>query len=178
VPVAKKQVPPRRKRRTREHILADLSAHHVEGHVLRCGFSVEWVEHDYGIDLVLFTYDREGECEPGNVFLQLKATDHLKVSADGERIAFRIDRADLLAWLEQTMPVILIVYDGKADLAYWFYVQAYFERQKGFTPAKVREQVTVHVPKANAVNEAAIRRFAEFRERICRQAREVVRHEE
>jgi hypothetical protein len=34
-PVAKKQVP-QRKRRTREHVLADLSAHHGEGHALRC----------------------------------------------------------------------------------------------------------------------------------------------
>lgn len=176
--MAKKHIRPRRKRRTREHVLADLSAHHVEGHVLRCGFSVERVEHDYGIDLILFTYDREGECEPGNVFLQLKATDRLKVAAGGQRIAFRIDRADLLTWLEQTMPVILIVYDGKTDVAYWLYVQAYFEKQTDFVPAKVGEQVTVHVPKANAVNEAAIRRFSQFRERICRQARKVVRHEE
>ena len=31
----------RRKRRTREHIITDLSVHHVEGHVLRCGWVVE-----------------------------------------------------------------------------------------------------------------------------------------
>ncbi len=176
--MVKKQVPPRRKRRTREHILADLSANHVEQHVLRCGFAVERVVHDYGIDLILFTYDKDGECEPGNVFLQLKATDSVKVVAVGLQVAFRIDRADLLNWLEQTMPVILVVYDGKTDLAYWLYVQAHFEKQKAFSPAKVGEQVTVHVPVANAVNQEAIQRFARFRERICRQAREVVRHEE
>jgi len=178
VPVVKKHVPARRKRRTREHILADLSANYVEGHVLRCGFSVERVAHDYGIDLILFTYDREGECEPGNVFLQLKATDRLQLVSGGERIAFRIDRADLLAWLEQTMPVILIIYDGKTDRAYWLYVQAHFEKQPEFSPATVGEQVTVHLPKANTVSQATIRRFANFRERICQQARKVVRHEE
>jgi hypothetical protein len=176
--VAKKQAAPRRKRRTREHILADLSANHVERHALRCGFSVERVEHDYGIDLILFTYDRQGECEPGNVFLQLKATDRLKLVARGEGIALRIDRADLLAWLEETMPVILVIYDGRAEIAYWLYVQAHFEKQTGFDPARAGEQATVHVPAANVLDQAAMRRFARFRERICRQTRKVVRHEE
>ncbi len=176
--MAKKQAPAQRKRRTREHILADLSAHHVEGFALRCGFSVERVEHDYGIDLILFTYNAAGECEPGNVFVQLKATDHLKVAAGGQRIVFRIDRADLLAWLGQTMPVVLVVYDGKADRAYWLYVQAHFEKQPGFDPDRAGEQVAVHLPRGNSLDEAAIRRFAEFRERVCRQAGKVVRHEE
>jgi hypothetical protein len=178
MPVVQNQVPPRRKRRTREHVLADLSAHHVEGHALRCGYSVERVVHDYGLDLVLFTYDRKGECEPGNVFLQLKATDRLKLVSGGQQIAIRIDRADLLAWLEQTMPVILIIFDGKTERAYWFYVQAYFERQTDFDPARLGEQVTLHVPTANVVDQAALRRFASFRARVCGQARKVVRHEE
>src|SRR5207302_7634395 len=51
---------PRRKRRTREHVLADLSVHHIEGHVLRCGWVVERMAHDYGIDLELHTFDRTG----------------------------------------------------------------------------------------------------------------------
>jgi hypothetical protein len=176
--VAKKKLAPRRKRRTREHVLADLSANHVERHALGCGFSVERVEHDYGIDLILFTYDKQGECEPGNVFLQLKATDRLKLIASGERLAQRLDRADLLAWLEETMPVILVVYDGKADVAYWLYVQAHFEKQAGFDPTRVGEQLTVHVQRANVLDQAAMRRFAHFRERICSQTRKVVRHEE
>ncbi len=37
-----------RKRRTREHVIADLCAHHVEGFVLRCGWTVERTRHDYG----------------------------------------------------------------------------------------------------------------------------------
>ena len=38
-------------------MIADLSANHVEKQALLCGFSVERVRHDYGIDLILFTYD-------------------------------------------------------------------------------------------------------------------------
>ncbi len=106
------------------------------------------------------------------------AEDKLKVVAAGRQIAFRLDRADLLSWLAQTMPVILILYDGRTDRAYWLYVQAHFEKQKRFAPARMKPQVTVRIPAANALNPQAIRRFAEFRARICRQAREVVHHEE
>ena len=34
-----------RKRRTREHVLADLSANHVEKQALLCGFAVERLRH-------------------------------------------------------------------------------------------------------------------------------------
>jgi len=69
----------RRKRRTREHVIADLSVHHVEGHVLRCGWVVERMTHDYGIDLELFTFTRDGEQENDAILLQVKATDRLRL---------------------------------------------------------------------------------------------------
>lgn len=43
-----------RTRRTREHIIADLSMNHVERLIFRCGYSAERIEHDYGTDLVIF----------------------------------------------------------------------------------------------------------------------------
>ena len=54
-----------RKRRTREHVIADLSVHHVEGFVLRCGWTVERTRHDYGLDLLMRTYSGSGEIESG-----------------------------------------------------------------------------------------------------------------
>ena len=64
-----------RKRRTREHVIADLSINHVERQALLAGYTVnEWLS-DYGIDLVLSTYTEEGETESGIIFLQVKATD-------------------------------------------------------------------------------------------------------
>src|SRR5262245_34338564 len=65
---------PMRKRRTREHVIADRSVHHVEGFVLRCGWTVERTRHDYGIDLFRETYHVDGEVENGWVSFQLKAT--------------------------------------------------------------------------------------------------------
>jgi len=93
-------------------------------------------------------------------------------------MACRIDRPCLVAWLQQTMPLILIIYDGQTDRAYWLYVQAHFKKQTDFYVTKVGEQVTVHIPKVNEVNLAAMRRFAFYRYRIWQQARQVVHHEE
>ena len=85
-----------RKRRTREHVIADLSVHHVEGFVLRCGWTTERSSHDYGIDLYMETYNADGEVENGRVTFQLKATDSLKRSADGTVIRLRLQWRDLL----------------------------------------------------------------------------------
>ncbi len=60
-----------RKRRTRGHIIADLSANHVEKYVLLCGYSVERVVHDYGVDLLLYTYTEAGEVENETVKIQV-----------------------------------------------------------------------------------------------------------
>jgi hypothetical protein len=46
------------KRRTREHIIADLSVHHVEGPILRVGFTVERFIQDYGLDLRMINVQR------------------------------------------------------------------------------------------------------------------------
>src|ERR1700688_3672373 len=108
-----------RKRRTREHIIADLSVHHVEGPILRVGFTAQRVMHDYGLDLVMTTYNAHGEPEEDYVWFQLKATDHLKRPADESAVVCRIERADLVGWLRQTFPVILVVYDAQRDVACW-----------------------------------------------------------
>src|SRR5438128_4340832 len=119
-------MPVLRKQRTRQHIIADLSVNHVERQALLCGFSVERLVHDYGIDLELFTFNRKGEIQEGKVLLQLKASDRLKLSSGESTFSFRLARSDLVLWLAQPMPVILIVYDARKDVAYWLYVQSHF----------------------------------------------------
>src|SRR5262249_51160666 len=136
-----------RKRRTREHVIADLSVNHVERFVLRCGHTVERRWHDYGFDLRLTTYNERGEFESGDILMQLKATDHLKWTADGSAVLFRIERADLQGWLAETMPVLFIVYDARNDAAFWLYVQAYFGEQKEFDPTHGSQKVTVRIPR-------------------------------
>ena len=101
------------KMRTRAHVLADISVNHVERQVLLCGFSVDRVQHDYGYDLTMATFSDAGEYEPGNVYIQVKATDRLPQLAQGKTIAWSVSRRDLKLWLAETYPVILVVYDGE-----------------------------------------------------------------
>jgi hypothetical protein len=91
-----------RKRRTREHIITDLGVNQVERFVLRCGWTVERTRHDYGVDLLMETYNEAGEVENGRIVFQLKATDHPRQSSDGSALS------------------------ATADRAHWLYVQDYF----------------------------------------------------
>jgi hypothetical protein len=135
---------PLRKRRTREHVIADLGINHVERQALLAGYVVERSLHDYGLDLVLWTFSPEGEVEAGGVSFQVKATEHLKWSRDKRFISFRIQRADLRNWLVHPFPVILAVYDVPNDRAYWFYVQSAFTGVRLFRAALGSESLTIH----------------------------------
>src|SRR5207237_7096577 len=85
----------KRKRRTREHVLADLSANYVEKQALLCGYTAERVRLDYGIDLVVQTFNRRGEVESSRVLFQLKATDRITTLASVDAVSCRIEQADL-----------------------------------------------------------------------------------
>ena len=78
--VSRKRENQGKKRRTRAHIIADLGVNFVERCILLEGHSSEKIQHDYGIDLIMFTYDGVGEIENGHVSIQVKATDHLSVT--------------------------------------------------------------------------------------------------
>jgi hypothetical protein len=163
-----------RKTRTREHVISDLAVHHVEGPILRCGFTAERVLHDYGLDLYMTTYGAEGEAESGWVLFQVKATDHLTRTADGAAVICRIARPDLNRWMSETYPVILVVYDAPADMAYWLYVQAHFAAGRARIGAG--QTVTAYVPVANRLDEDAIRDFAGAKAAIQKQTKGA-RHE-
>jgi hypothetical protein len=168
---------PPSKTRTREHVIADLSINHTERVVLLCGHTLEEFENDYGLDLMMYTYDEGGALEEDLVFFQVKATDVLKVRADGRGVVFRVARADLESWLRQTFPVILVVYDAQADVAYWLYVQAHF-RQPGVSGRKrTGATVTLHVPRENVLNVQAVRRFRDFKAAVRAQVRGVTHGE-
>jgi len=166
-----------RKRRTRIHIIADLSANHVERQALLCGYSVERIVHDYGVDVVLYAYTEQGEIEAETVKIQLKATDTLPVLKDGNTIAFTVARSDLEFWLGEWLPVILIVFDAQEEAAYWEYIQAYFQRVIGFNLALIGETTTIHLNRANRVDANAMRLFARYKEEVLRQRPEVIHYD-
>ena len=85
-------------RRTREHIIADLSIVHAESIILPLGHVAERLANDYGYDLRLITFSATGFLEPDHVLIQVKATDSPKFLADGSTIAFGIERKHLWTW--------------------------------------------------------------------------------
>jgi hypothetical protein len=99
------------KRRTREHVIADLSVNHVERFILLCEWTVERITHDYGLDLDMNSYATAGEPQSGRVYLQVKSTDKLKMQKN-RTLALRLDTRDILAWLHEPMPVMIILYDA------------------------------------------------------------------
>ena len=110
------------------------------------------------------TYNADGEVENGRISFQLKATDSLKRSANGAVIRVRLEWRDLLFWLNELQPVILVLYDAREDKSYWLYVQEYFRRQRWEERAGRATTVTVGVPASNVLDEAAIRLFARYRD--------------
>jgi hypothetical protein len=167
------KMPFERKRRTRAHVIADLSINHFERQALLCGSSVERVIHDYGIDLWIATYSDRGEIENGEIRVQVKATDRLQLGLNGRVALVRIDREDLVYWLEETMPVILVLYDARADVSYWLYVQAYLRSEGAAILKRAGNRVTVHIPTANVVDAKALKTFAEYRNQVLTQIRGV-----
>jgi hypothetical protein len=68
-----------RKQRTRQHVIADLSVHYVEGFILEEGHTAQRFSGDYSYDLVMRTFDGNGYAERGAVYFQLKAAEYLRM---------------------------------------------------------------------------------------------------
>jgi hypothetical protein len=147
-------------------VIADLSINHVERFALRCGYAIDRVQHDYGLDLMMYTYTSRGEVENGFVWLQLKATDHLRWRKDRQAIIIRIERAHALFWMGEDLPVILIVYDGIKEVAYWLHIQGALGRGQIFRSRRTPLTITLHIPAENIVNEEAMRHIARLKAEV------------
>ena len=73
-------------------MIADLSVNYVERFVLLCGHTVEKFSSDYGYDLILCTYSDDGELENGNIYVQLKATDSIRLTGNGQAVSFTLKK--------------------------------------------------------------------------------------
>ncbi len=165
-----------RKRRTRQHIIADLSFNHLEWYVLKCGFTIDPTKHDYGIDANIYTYNDNGEIQDGFIHVQLKASDNFKYLKREPFVSFSIEKAHLDNWLSEPIPVILVLYDPKKHRAYWSYLQRHLKHIEGFSLDKVKNRYSIRVPTKQVINKEAIRKFAEFKNRILNQLNGVIDH--
>jgi hypothetical protein len=166
------------KQRTRQHILANLSVNHVERFAFLCGHSVERFFSDYGLDLIVLTYDRDGNAEQNHFYIQVKATEEIRPLSSTGEIPLRVKKTDLVRWLREAMPVFIILYEAKTERAYWSYVQAYFQRIQKFDLSQIGTTYTMHLKKTDIVDIETMKLFAEYKARITQQIEEVPIHHE
>jgi len=126
---------------------------------------------DYGYDIVVTTFDykgdpsyRSGEVENCSIYIQLKATDTLRVLSDGDTISFPIKRQHAVYWKTETHPVYLVVYSVVDNAAYWLHMQPYLNAAK--IPPESQKEVTVHLSKSNAITLAAIDAFRKTKQEV------------
>jgi len=115
-----------RKQRTHQHVIADLGFNYTERQVLKAGFILNRLFPDYGYDGSMVTFDINGELEPGNVFIQVKATDKIKLSKKHNAIEFSLSKKDLETWILEPSIVILVLYDAIKEKSFYIDIQKYF----------------------------------------------------
>lgn len=155
------QNPPRRKRRTREHVLEDLSENHLERQVLLTGHLLRRPKRDYGVDVTMFHFADDGGIENGEVRFQLKASDSLKVIKQGTVISVSISTRDLHYWQLEIYPFILVVFNAKTESAYWLHVQEYVRLHPDCLDPD-RENIQVHIPISNQLSTDSVARFRQL----------------
>lgn len=167
-------LPTPRKRRTREHVIADQNLNYLERFIIDAWQTVQRCERDYGYDLFMFTYDEEGYAEPGSVNLQLKAAENLELS--GNAYVYDLDIRDYHLWMLETMPVVLVLFDASRRRAYWLYVQRYFRGAASRQPKKGAKTVRVRVPRRQAVTRRGILRIRSFKQALFEQLEGAIDH--
>ena len=150
-----------RKKRTREHIIADLSVNHVERQFLLAGHTAQRVIFDYGYDLFVQTFDANGELEKGYLLIQVKATEAARRVAGSEMVAVTIDRRDVESWLQDVSPVALILYDAASETAYFLLIE------QGIFSSKVAQgagaTITLRIPASNLLNYVSVKTLHDYK---------------
>jgi hypothetical protein len=157
-----------RKTQVREHVIADMSLHHLAFLIVSCGFTIRQMHADYGYDLSIFTFDEAGRYENGSIFVQIKATDRLRVDPATREIKFRISKRDILTWESESLPAYLVVFDATACKAYAIYLQQYFARAGISSATMTGASVEVRLP-GREVDAEAIQGWRAAKNAVLRQ---------
>ena len=148
----------KRKRRPREHVIAEMGVNFLERQVLRRGHQLRHVpEPEYGTDALMLHFSPESrEIENGQVEFQVKSTDRLNFSDNGQTVACTVEFAHVHYWYwEIAHPFILVLYDAKKHRTFWIDIQDYVESHA----IDDRETLTVRIPFRNKLTVKSIDRF-------------------
>jgi hypothetical protein len=152
-----------RKRRTRAHIIEDLGFNYVERQVLLAGYTVERIKYDYGYDGYLQTFNGNGELEAGNVFMQLKSTDNLKlIEKEQTSIVFDLAIRDLEVWLMGNGMMLLVLYDAQLERAFFVDLKDYFAENR-YDRINARKFVRIYIPLTNILDSISLKKLRELK---------------
>ena len=132
-----------------------MSLHHVAYVAVKAGFTIEAVRADYGYDASLYTFDAGGQIENGNIYVQLKATDRVKIAKDGF-IRFRLDKKDIDLWEGEPFPVYVVLFDATAEKAYWLHVQKFLQSSNVTAASLTAKTVPARFDPIQVVSVAAL----------------------
>ena len=151
-----------RKQRTRQHFIEDFGMNHIEYHILSAGCTQERYRYDYGYDSFINTYKENGEYENGSIQIQLKSTDHLKVSKTRNAVVFDLNQRDLELWRESEILFIFVVYDASQEIAYWVDLQDYFKINSDALK-KVNKFVRIYIPSENVFTDKTVQKIRQIK---------------
>ena len=154
------QQPPydrKRKVRTREHVIADLSYNFLERKVLQRGHWLDAPYNDYGVDAIMFHHNESGEIENGEVRFQLKATEHLPQD-DSKFVTRKIEMKDLRYWYFEPYPFVLVLYDAARNIGLWLHIQEFVEKHPQIMESNA-DTVTLRIPLSNKLTLTTIDRL-------------------
>ena len=73
-------------------------------------------------------------------------------------MAFDLSRRDLELWLEDTIKMLLIVYDAQKETAYFIDLQPYFKENR-ISIGKDRKFMRVYIPVKNVFTQSVVSSF-------------------
>jgi hypothetical protein len=117
------------KRRTREHVIEEMSLNFLERKVLERGHQlVPATRREYGWDATMFHFSpKTGALENGEVRFQLKATDNLPDDSPFATCQVAMQHLHYWYWEAQRLPFVLVMYDAMRDRAYWLDIRSYID---------------------------------------------------
>lgn len=131
--------------RPRSHQLEDQSRTKLRQLFESAGWTVDEIHKDYGEDLIVRIF--EGGRATSDYFLvQVKATDDIRRFVNVQGVAeIPVRTSTAVAWNGMVQPVLLILWDARADLLYWSHVQNYFHTVSGSSRLAAAKD-TVKIP--------------------------------
>ena len=154
--------PKMRKQRTRQHCIEDLGFNYIERQILYAGCTMQKYQFDYGYDAFINTYNEKGEYENGNILIQLKSTDNLKLIESKKVIVYDLSSRDLELWLYSDSPVLIIIYDAIKELGFWIDLLDYFKKNQEILK-KVNKFVRIYIPIENVFSDKTVQRFRQIK---------------